>query len=279
MPVGAPAQRGQFVANLHHRRPNVIEELDLRHGLQAAHRHANGAAHNARFGDRRIEAASGAEATAGRAVTLNTPPLPFTSARFARGCSRPRPRRRREHRDCGAFPLESGVDQIDHGHRLAAEIAARWQRRGRGIDAVASQVRPGPCRRRGLVQQRLCVASCTSSSISCVMSCSAPRSSMPSSARKFGKRSRVAQTSAAARRMSCTGARRRRASANRAASRAHAPAPVLFFRGNRHRAPSWRDGRQQIGTVHFLPEQAGKAREQLRNAAARRLASTGTEMA
>ena len=48
--VRAPADRGQFIADLHHRGPDVIEELHLRHRLQAARGHPNGAAGNGGLG-------------------------------------------------------------------------------------------------------------------------------------------------------------------------------------------------------------------------------------
>src|SRR5258706_6392036 len=59
--VRAPAQRGQLVADLHHGRPDVIEELNLDHRLHAAYGHADTAADDRRLGDRRIETARGAE--------------------------------------------------------------------------------------------------------------------------------------------------------------------------------------------------------------------------
>src|SRR5258708_12521966 len=53
--IGAPAQDAQLVANLHHGRPDVVEELDFGDGLQAAGGHADGAADDAGFGKRRVE--------------------------------------------------------------------------------------------------------------------------------------------------------------------------------------------------------------------------------
>src|SRR5437762_4484957 len=49
------AHHRQLVANLHHRRPDVVEELNLDDRLQLAHRHAGRAADDARFGERRVE--------------------------------------------------------------------------------------------------------------------------------------------------------------------------------------------------------------------------------
>ena len=45
--VGAPADGGQLIANLHHGGPDVIEELNLGDRLQPARGHADGAADDA----------------------------------------------------------------------------------------------------------------------------------------------------------------------------------------------------------------------------------------
>ncbi len=49
---GAPTHVTQFVAELHHSGPDVIEELNFGHGLQPAHSHADGAADDVGFGER-----------------------------------------------------------------------------------------------------------------------------------------------------------------------------------------------------------------------------------
>ena len=56
-----PAHHRQLIANLVHRGPDVIEELNLNHRLQPARRHADRAADNIRFGERRIENARAAK--------------------------------------------------------------------------------------------------------------------------------------------------------------------------------------------------------------------------
>src|SRR6266851_6354604 len=53
--IGAPAQDAQLVANLHHRGPDVTEDLDFGDGLEAASGHTDGAADDAGFGERRVE--------------------------------------------------------------------------------------------------------------------------------------------------------------------------------------------------------------------------------
>ena len=102
--VGAPAEGGELVANLHHRGPDVIEELDLDDRLHAARRHADGAADDGGLGDGRVEQRREPKAICRPCVALKTPPLPFTSRDSLRGCNRPRPRRRRPCSDCAASP-------------------------------------------------------------------------------------------------------------------------------------------------------------------------------
>src|SRR5882724_7722801 len=53
--IRTPAHHAKLIANLHHGRPDVVKELNLSNGLQAAGRHADGAADDAGFSERRIE--------------------------------------------------------------------------------------------------------------------------------------------------------------------------------------------------------------------------------
>ena len=59
-PVGAPADQRQLVADLHEGGPDVVEELDLDHRLEAARRHADGAPDDVGLGQRGVEDATGA---------------------------------------------------------------------------------------------------------------------------------------------------------------------------------------------------------------------------
>ena len=59
--VGAVPQHRHFVAELHHRRPDVVEELDLDDRLEPARAHAARAADDGRLGERRVEDAIGSE--------------------------------------------------------------------------------------------------------------------------------------------------------------------------------------------------------------------------
>src|SRR5258708_5144285 len=57
----ARAGDSELVRNRHHSRPDVIEKLNFHDGLDAAQGHADGAADDVGFGQRRIEYACGAE--------------------------------------------------------------------------------------------------------------------------------------------------------------------------------------------------------------------------
>ncbi len=87
MAVGSPAHRRQLVAELHHRGPDVIEELDLGNWLQPNRRHADGVPHDCTLpADRRVVTRAlrtelGLQG-ARLAVMPNTPPFPLTSERL-----------------------------------------------------------------------------------------------------------------------------------------------------------------------------------------------------
>src|ERR1700676_4897155 len=57
--IGAPPHHGEFIAKLHHRWPDVIEELNLGDRLHASRGHSDGAPHDARFRNRSVEHTSG----------------------------------------------------------------------------------------------------------------------------------------------------------------------------------------------------------------------------
>ena len=61
--IGSPAQGRKLVADLHHRRPDVVEELDLDHRTEAARGHPDRAADDSGLGQRAVEDTTGAEAT------------------------------------------------------------------------------------------------------------------------------------------------------------------------------------------------------------------------
>src|SRR6185437_1347695 len=63
IPSGAPAHCGQFVANLHHGRPDVVEKLNFGHWLHAPRGHTNGAANDVRLRQWRVKGPFAAIAT------------------------------------------------------------------------------------------------------------------------------------------------------------------------------------------------------------------------
>ena len=123
---------GQLVAHLHHRRPDVVEELDFHHRLQMPRGHPDRAADDARFGKRRIEH-----------PIVSEPPL--QAVRHLEDAALARHERRRglpahirdvfpEHDDARVarhLVGERPVDGGDHRFRLAFGPGGRVER-GRG---------------------------------------------------------------------------------------------------------------------------------------------------
>src|SRR5262249_4164978 len=75
--VRTPTHHAKLIPNLHHRRPDVVKELDFRHRLQSARGHANRAAHDAGFGQRGIENAVSAVFALQSGGGLENAALPF----------------------------------------------------------------------------------------------------------------------------------------------------------------------------------------------------------
>ena len=120
------AQHRHLVLELHHRRPDVVEELDLDDRLQPARRHADGAADDVGFGERRVEHAIGA-------VGLLQAVRHLEHAALA-GHVRQRRRLARvrdvlaEHDDARVprhFVLQRAVDRADHRVGLAFGLRRR----------------------------------------------------------------------------------------------------------------------------------------------------------
>src|SRR4029077_9144966 len=61
--VRTPAKHAEFIPQLHHRRPDVVEELNFRDGLQSTRGHADRPADNAGLCERRIKDAIVAKLT------------------------------------------------------------------------------------------------------------------------------------------------------------------------------------------------------------------------
>ncbi len=74
-PVRAPADEGQLVADLHERRPDVVEELDLHDRLQAAGGHADGPPHDGGLGEGGVVDPPGSVSALEVVGDLEHPPL------------------------------------------------------------------------------------------------------------------------------------------------------------------------------------------------------------
>ena len=123
--VGAPAHQRQFIANLVHGRPDVVEELNLDHRLHAAHRIADGAADDVGFGQRRVEDALRSEFGLQAGGELEDAALAF---------------------DLGERIFAAGIGHVfavDDDARIAAHLVAQA-----GVDQVGHGARPRPLRRR-----------------------------------------------------------------------------------------------------------------------------------
>ena len=120
-----PAQVRQLVAQLHHRRPDVIEELNLRDRLQPAHRHSQRAPHDARLGNRRVEHAHRSESPLQAGGRLENAALPFHAGQifFAPAIGHVLA----EHDDplvARHFIRQRGGNNFHHGLRLRDRSAA-----------------------------------------------------------------------------------------------------------------------------------------------------------
>ncbi len=144
--VRAIAQHRHLVAHLHHRRPDVVEELDLDDRLDPAGRHADGAPDDVRLGERRVEHADAAERALQAVRHLED--AAFARDRLQRALARAVRNVLAEDDDPRVprhFVLERAVDGRDHRvgpafrHGLRAELA----RRGidvRGIDVQLHRI-------------------------------------------------------------------------------------------------------------------------------------------
>src|ERR1700722_1926991 len=81
--VGAPARDAEFIAKLHHRGPDIVEELNFRDGFESADGHAEGAPDNRALAKGVLKTRSAPYLRCKPAVALKTPPFPFKSLRFS----------------------------------------------------------------------------------------------------------------------------------------------------------------------------------------------------
>ena len=142
-------QHRHLVAELHHRRPDVVEELDLDDRLQLARRHADAAADDRRFGERRVEDAI-------VAVQALQPVRDLEDAAFA-GDDVQNLRAAgvgdvfAEHDDARIarhLVLERAIDRADHRVGLAVRRGGGVERRRRRIHVRRIDPEPGRVFRR-----------------------------------------------------------------------------------------------------------------------------------
>ena len=148
--VGAPANERQFVAELMHGGPDVVEELNFDDWLEAARRPCR------RRGRRcwlrpaaELKTRSQPNSHCRPAVSLKTPPLPLTSL-----CSRYSSRRAvgdvfaedDDARVAAHFVVQAGVDEVGHGAVLARPAGGSglrgrggWDRSPRNTDGGGSR--------------------------------------------------------------------------------------------------------------------------------------------
>ena len=155
------AHHRHLVADLHHRRPDVVEELDLDDRLQPARRHPDGAADDVRFGERRVEDAIVAE-------------QPLQAVRQLEDAALARHDRQRvllarvrdvlaeddDARVARHLVLQRAVDRRDHRVRLAFGVRRRVEGRGRRDRRPASR----PTARRVLFDGLGAASACSAAS-------------------------------------------------------------------------------------------------------------------
>src|SRR5208282_145311 len=133
--VRAPAHDAQLVADLHHRGPDVVEELNFRDGLKSARGHADCPADDACFRERRVEDAIVSVLALQAGGGLEDAALPFHlfEGLFAAGVGD-------VFAENGYAVVashlvgERGGDHFDHGFRSTVKLRLRFKGSGRGID-------------------------------------------------------------------------------------------------------------------------------------------------
>src|SRR5882724_701286 len=111
-----PTHQRQLVANLMHRRPDVIEELDLNYRLQSARSHANSATDNVGLGERRIKNARAAKLPLQVGGDLKHAAFAFNFVQglFTRTISNVFAKDN-DVRVASHFGVQTTVDQVNHG--------------------------------------------------------------------------------------------------------------------------------------------------------------------
>ncbi len=129
VPRSIPHHR-HLVADLHHRRPDVVEELNLHHRLELPRRHPDRAPDDAGFGEGGVEHSVVAVKPLQAVRQLEHPALAFDD-RQRRGLTGIRDVLPEDDdaRLARHFVLEGAVDRLDHGVGLAFGLRRRLERR------------------------------------------------------------------------------------------------------------------------------------------------------
>ena len=131
----APALRGHFIAQLHHGRPDVVEELNFRNRLQPSNGHADGAPHDRSFGDRRIEHAARAVLALQARSGLEDAALPFHVGQiFDAAAVRDIFSEDYDALVAGHFVEQRGRDDFNHRFWMAVQMRLRFKLLRGGID-------------------------------------------------------------------------------------------------------------------------------------------------
>ena len=134
--VRPPAQHGQLIADLHHRRPDVVEELNFHHRLQPADGHADGAAHNAGLRQRGVVAARAAKLPLQAVGDFEDSALAFHLGQIAFMAAVGNVlAENHDARIASHLILQAGIDEIHHRLGLAVKLGRMIEVFGSGIHA------------------------------------------------------------------------------------------------------------------------------------------------
>src|SRR6266481_4136916 len=150
--VGAPAHDAEFIADLHHGGPDVVEELNFGDGFHASGGHADCPAHDACFSEGRVEDSVGAIFALESCGGFEDAALPFYVLEIflAAGVGNVFA----EDGDAfvaGHFVLQRGGDHFDHGLWATVELGLGGEDRRGGINVgrIDVLIDGGNFRRRG----------------------------------------------------------------------------------------------------------------------------------
>ena len=138
--VRPPAQHGQFIPDLHHRRPDVVEKLNFHHRLQPPGGHADGAAHNAGLRQRGVIAARAAKLPLQAMGDFEDSALAFHLGQIAFMAAVGNVlTENHDARIAGHLILQADIDEIHHRLGLAVKLRRMIKVFGSGIHSWGSK--------------------------------------------------------------------------------------------------------------------------------------------